>query len=139
MMLDDFVREDGTKIYRFAVEAKDASFEGAHFKIKIGSQPLWEFFLNLGCGLAKIIVFRTPEKPITDRWGERASLIFDPENPITLELLDPEHDSVEEKVKSARGAEFQRALEEMKKRYGPDDKLPIIEHKILKVRNIDRW
>jgi hypothetical protein len=143
MMLDDFVREDGTKIYCFAVAAKNANFEGAHFKIQFRLGPIWGLFLKSGRRghrLAKIIVFRTPEKPITNRWGERSSLIFDPEDPITLELLDSERDAVDEKVKSAREVEFQRALEEIKKCYdGPDDKLPIIEHKILKVHSIDPW
>jgi hypothetical protein len=139
MMLDDFVREDEAKIYRIAFDAIDADFEGAHFEIKIGSQSLWGFFLaSRRHRLAKIIVFRTPEKPITNRWGERLGQIFDPEDPITLELLNPEHDTAEEKEKSAREVEFQRALEEIKKYYGPDDKLPIIEHKVLKVRNIYR-
>jgi hypothetical protein len=146
MMLDDFVREDGTKIYGFAVTAKDAHFEGPHFKIQIGSEPIWGFFLKSGrqfFRLAIIIVFRAPETPITKRWGERPSLIFDPEDPITLELLDLEHVTVDEKVKSARKVEFQRALEEIKKCYDgldePNDKLPIIEHKILKVHSIDPW
>ena len=42
-------------------------------------------------------------------------------------------------MKTAREVEFQQALEEIKKNYSPDDKLPIIKHMILKVHDADYY
>jgi hypothetical protein len=69
IMLDDFVRENGTKIYRIAFEVKDALFTGHQFEFKLAGESLWECLLASGRHreLKKLIVFRNPEKPITNR------------------------------------------------------------------------
>jgi hypothetical protein len=131
IMLHDFIREDETKIYHIAFDAKEAAYRGA--------QGLWEFLLPSRRNprrhnpLNKIIVLRTPEKRRAGRYGTSSTMDFDPDDPISLELVSPEHDTVEEEMKTTRESEFQKALEEIKKSYFPDEGLPIVEHMILKI------
>jgi hypothetical protein len=129
VMLDDFIRKNGTRIYRIAFEAKNHVYKG---------QPLWRYLVGPpdGYTVPRIIVFHTREEPRTRR---TSSLLFDPEDPISLEFIEPEYNNVKDEVKMARELEFQRALEEMEKRYGPDDKVSVVKHMRLKVHDAELY
>jgi len=89
-MLDDFVRGDGSKIYRVAFWAKHAAGQ---------TQSLWRFMLGPSDGhtstFSETIVCRTREKARCDS----STLLFDAGDPNSLELIDPEVDRVDEEVK----------------------------------------